>query len=259
MRRVTSIVNLVLAWSAVALAAGCQRPGGDRPRPAAHAEGVPAAPAQRPAWGPATALIASLAPYPSQYSDAGKADVAIVLWLQRTRSAADVDRARAEAALGLDTFAEALGPGFDAAGHPRTCALFAEAGQRIRSVVGEAKRRFGRPRPYDADPRVTPAVGREPSFAYPSGHAAAGLVQARVLAELAPDRRDRLVAVGLRVGYDRVVGGVHYPSDVTAGQQLGVAIADALLADPEMQRMIEDVRAAEWTDTVPVRPTGTGG
>ncbi len=191
--------------------------------------------------------VAALPAFPPLGSDEGKADLAIVLWVQRTRTAADVARARAEVEVGLATFAEALGRGFDAAAHPRTRALLGEVAERTRRTVGEEKRRFRRPRPYDADARVSPAVEREVSFSYPSGHAARGVVLARILSELAPARREALVEVGLRIGHDRVVGGVHYPSDVTAGQRLGDAIADALLADPHLRRTIHDVRAAEWS------------
>jgi acid phosphatase (class A) len=86
-----------------------------------------------------------------------------------------------------------------------------------------------------------------PSFSYPSGHATRGTLLARILAELAPERREALLRVGHQIGYDRVVGGVHYPSDVLAGDRLGDAVADALLADPDFRRQLEDVRRAEWS------------
>ena len=50
---------------------------------------------------------------------------------------------------------------------------------------------------------------------------------------------------GRQVGYDRVLGGVHYPSDVDAGQVLGPVIAQAWLAEPAHQRRLEAARA-EW-------------
>lgn len=231
MRPITAALLALLSL----LSPGCAAPVAARQGAPDHVVGAATAPA-------ATAL----APFPPPGSEEGKADLAIVLWLQRTRTAADVARARAEVEVGLETFAEALGPGFDAVAHPRTRALLGEVGERTRRAVGEEKRRFRRPRPYDADPRVSPAVDRERSFSYPSGHAARGVVFARILAELAPARREALVEVGLRVGHDRVVGGVHYPSDVTAGQRLGDALAAALLAEPDVRRGVDAVRVAEW-------------
>lgn len=233
MRPITAALLALLAVSP-----GCSSPKLERQR----------APDSAGAAAPAPG-VAALPPFPAPGSEEGRADLAIVLWLQRTRTAADVARARAEVEVGLETFAEALGPGFDAAAHPRTRALIGEIGERTRRTVSEEKRRFRRPRPYDADPRVSPAVEREVSFSYPSGHAARGVVLARILSELAPSRREALVELGLRIGHDRVVGGVHYPSDVTAGQRLGEAIGDALLADPGLRRTVEAVRAAEWSGT----------
>jgi acid phosphatase (class A) len=69
---------------------------------------------------------------------------------------------------------------------------------------------------------------------------------ASVLAELAPDRRDALVRRGAQIGHDRVLAGVHYPSDVLAGLGLGEAIAQALLADAAFRASLEDVRKKEW-------------
>ena len=55
---------------------------------------------------------------------------------------------------------------------------------------------------------------------------------------------DRDWADGAQYSYgmfldDRVVGGVHYPSDVDAGQILGNAIAQAWLAEPAHRRRVE--------------------
>ncbi|HEX9290473.1 MAG TPA: phosphatase PAP2 family protein, partial [Anaeromyxobacteraceae bacterium] len=113
-------------------------------------------------------------------------------------------------------------------------------------VYGPLKERFARPRPYDADVRVAPAVAREPSFAFPSGHAVRGVLHALLLAELAPARREALLERGRQIGFDRVRGGVHWPSDVEAGQRLGGALAAARLADPRFRARLEAAREKEW-------------
>jgi membrane-associated phospholipid phosphatase len=209
-----------------------------------------AAPASPEAGGPAVAadaasLASALAPPPAPGSDGAKADLAVVLWLQRTRDADDVARARREIGLGLDAFAPALGPGFASGAHPRTAALLDRAHAFATPAIRGAKARFGRVRPYDADRRVAPAVEKEDTPSYPSSHATRAVLVARVLAELAPARREALVELGRRVGYDRVVAGVHYPSDVLGGQQLGAALADALLADASFAAELERARG-EW-------------
>jgi len=77
---------------------------------------------------------------------------------------------------------------------------------------------------------------------YPSGHSTYGTVDALVLAELAPDLHDALIARGEQIGDDRVIAGVHFPSDVTAGRTLGNAIFSVMAASPVFQ---EDLTAAK--------------
>jgi acid phosphatase (class A) len=190
---------------------------------------------------------AIVGPPPAPSSDEAKMDLAIVLWLQRTRSAADVARAESEVKIRLDAFARALGPGFDPAAHPRTRALLDRLHEQASAYVDEAKNRYRRPRPFVADARVQPVVKREGSPSYPSSHGARGILAARVLAELAPARRDALLEIGRRLGYDRVVAGVHFPSDVLAGQRLGESLADTMLADRDLRAEIAAIRAAEWS------------
>ena len=56
---------------------------------------------------------------------------------------------------------------------------------------------------------------------------------ARLLADLVPERSERLLEYGRRCGVSRVMGGVHYPADVTASFRLGEVLANAIIASPE--------------------------
>jgi membrane-associated phospholipid phosphatase len=192
-------------------------------------------------------LVALIGPFPTVDSDEGKADLAIVLWHQRTRTAAEVQRALSEVKLGLGAYAAASGRPLDAAKYPRTAALIDKVGKDIKVVTDGLKVHFARPRPYLADARVQPAIERETSPSYPSGHATRGLAYAMVLAELAPDRHEALLAQGRLVGVDRVIGGVHYPSDIEAGQRLALRLVRAWLAQPENRNQVQAVKAAEWS------------
>ena len=195
-------------------------------------------------------LVAFLGPYPAKDSDAGKADLAIVLWCQQTRSAAEVKLALGEVKLTLGAYAPAVGKPLDPAQFPKTVALVDGLAKGIKVQTDALKKHFARPRPYVADTRVQPAIEREPSPSYPSGHSTRGLAIALVLAELVPNRREALLEQGRQVGVHRVVGGVHYPTDVTAGQRLGARLGEAWLAEPSNRVLLEAVRAAEWA-TVP--------
>jgi acid phosphatase (class A) len=210
--------------------------------PAIHAQ-APAASGQVQEWA------AFLGPFPATESDEGKADLAIVLWHQRTRTAPDIQRALSEVKFGLDAYSDASGKALDAAQYPLTATLIEKVGRDIKFVTDGLKNHFARPRPYLADARVQPAIDRETSPSYPSGHATRGLAYAIVLAELAPDRREALLARGRLVGVDRVIGGVHYPSDIESGQRLALRLANQWLADPHNRSLVESARAAEWSAT----------
>src|SRR5262249_51952858 len=90
-------------------------------------------------------------------------------------------------------------------------------------------------RPLVADARVKPLF-EESDAGYPSGHALRGQMFALVLSELAPDNADALLARGREIGWSRVVGGVHFPSDVSAGRTLGQALAREMLRTPAFGR-----------------------
>lgn len=110
--------------------------------------------------------------------------------------------------------------------------LVAYAGSQL--FVSLLKEVFDRPRP-----DVGSAVPVPESFAFPSGHAAAGAASLGALAVLAAERmppgraRVRLWIVvglvGIGVGLSRVALNVHYVSDVLAGWCLGVAWLSACL------------------------------
>jgi acid phosphatase (class A) len=64
------------------------------------------------------------------------------------------------------------------------------------------------------------------------------------LADLLPERRDRILAVGWQGGYARAYCGVHYPSDVEASQRLAQAISRDVIASPQWrafkQQLVEE-------------------
>lgn len=63
---------------------------------------------------------------------------------------------------------------------------------------------------------------------------------AELLADLMPERRDRLDVVGRQGGANRVYCGVHYPFDVEASQRLGAEAARQIIASPQWRAFRED-------------------
>jgi acid phosphatase (class A) len=71
-----------------------------------------------------------------------------------------------------------------------------------------------------------------------------------LLADLVPERRERLLAVGLLGGTSRTVCGLHYPSDVDAGQRLGEAAALQILTSPQWQRFKQNPAVQQEIDKI---------
>lgn len=209
---------------------------------------LPPLAAQAPAaQAPAARDWAALVGEPPQPgSPEGLADLSILLWLQGNRTALEVARAEDEVSLHPGIYSKATGVDLESKPFARTRELLQAADADLRSVLWPLKLRFGRPRPYEADARIHPAVPLERSLSYPSGHAARGILDSTLLALLAPARKQAILDCGRQVGSDRSLGGVHYPSDVAAGQRLAAVLVADWLQDPAHARRLEEVRAAEW-------------
>lgn len=99
-----------------------------------------------------------------------------------------------------------------------------------------AKDMYKRPRPYVRNKDIQPCISLEGSSSYPSGHSATGRAAAVYLASKFPDRKDEIMKAGDNVGNNRMLGGVHHPSDVEAGRILGDYIALKNIPAPKSQQ-----------------------
>jgi membrane-associated phospholipid phosphatase len=89
----------------------------------------------------------------------------------------------------------------------------------------DAKYAYWYIRPVQADAEITTPVGRPNFPSYPSAHSCLSSAAAGVLVGLFPSAADDLRALVEEAGVARLYAGLHYDFDVTAGQQLGYAIA----------------------------------
>ena len=195
---------------------------------------------------PATALPASanLVAPPAAGSPADAADRAAVAAVFTPARIALADRDA-----GYDpfiAFGSVLGDAFARDALPATRRILGALQFAVDRAMIEAKGLFPRSRPYAVEASLHRCGGTRflaEDRSYPSGHATVGQAWGIVLAALVPQRSAALLARGLDYGTSRVVCGLHWPSDVAAGQAIGAAMAADFLADPAMARLLR--RAAE--------------
>jgi acid phosphatase (class A) len=106
--------------------------------------------------------------------------------------------------------------------------LSARVISKVATVTFYFKKKFKRLRPYNADTSLQPCIKKaHGDTAYPSGHAATGLALALAFAKVFPEKREAILKQGYQIGENRLIGGVHHPSDVKAGQDLAKQVIQA--------------------------------
>lgn len=184
-----------------------------------------------------------LPPPPAMDSPAGRVDLQGVLQTQTWRTPAQVAFAESVEHGTVWDFAAVLGPQFAKAHVPKTAALLARFQHQVGLLSQEAKRLHQRPRPPKADARIQPCVPFSDSPSYPSGHGLQLYACAALLGELFPHRREALRQEADRLAWGRVIGGVHFPSDLEAARGLAGHLMKALLDLPAFKTAMEACRA----------------
>jgi acid phosphatase (class A) len=176
-------------------------------------------------------------PSPNQ-SAATRTDLDEMLAVQQKRSDAQSKRAVADAEATIYRFADALGnpPGFTPNNLPKTEAMIARIIRVHGALIGAAKRAYGRPRPFLLEPKLMPLLEKPTDGAYPSGHSTYARWVALILGDMVPEKRNELITRANEYAYNRVVAGVHYPSDIEAGKLAGTAIVSVLYTVPDFRR-----------------------
>jgi len=142
----------------------------------------------------------------------------------------------------LPGFSPAIGSILEPGKFPKTEAFFEGVRRDAAAATAAAKQYWKRPRPYTVEPSL--ASGKpEKSFGYPSGHSTEAMVLALVLADLLPEQREEVLAIGRNIGWHRVWIARHYPTDIYAGRVFAQAILRELKASTEFQRDLAEARA----------------
>jgi len=185
----------------------------------------------------------ALAPAPGGDSDTERQDLAALKDWQAKRTARDCARADSEANPNYDTFFGSQSP-FSRPMPKEAAEFFAHVRDDAFHITDAIKRKYNRPRPYIEDSSLHPCVPtpKEDGYAYPSGHATLSRVFGLVLSDLVPERRAEFMARADEVALDRVLGGVHHPSDIAAGKLLGDEIHAELRKIPAFLAELEKIR-----------------
>lgn len=189
-------------------------------------------------------IRALIAPPPAPDSVVTRAEFETLVLLQATRTPEQAIRCQQIEDEDLYLFgSEVVGPWFTAANLPKTVALFALVREDFITVNRASKALWPRRRPSFLDPRLQPCVKFSDTGAYPSGHGIQSSLWAALLGDLMPEHAAAFQQRAAETRRFKTISGVHYPSDLVAGQILGEAVAREMLKSPQWQAMLVDVRA----------------
>lgn len=180
---------------------------------------------------------------PAAGSLEARADLETVLQVQAWRTPEQVAWAKRVARDSVFYNHEVLGAWFAEERLPVAAAFFRRLGDDLRALDGASKLPFLRARPSAVDARVRPCVDLPTSSSYPSGSGMQAFVWAELLAEIFPAQRAGLLERAARAAWGRVIGGVHFPSDVLAGRKLAEAYLAVAREVPEFSRQFAAVTA----------------
>lgn len=186
-----------------------------------------------------------LPPPPMADSDRAKAEVAELHAIAAASSPAEIEAARRDDGDEKpDLFNAALG--FDVTALPATSKMLNDVLKEEDADSKGAKSYFHRNRPWIVDASIKTCVPVKPGPAatsYPSGHTSLAFSMAVVLAALIPEKAQAILARASEFAEHRLVCGMHFRSDIVAGQQFGTVLALRLMEKPAFKAEMDAARA----------------
>jgi acid phosphatase (class A) len=178
---------------------------------------------------------------PANGSAQDKQDINAVLDWQARRTAAQCDAARKEMSHSYEVFFGKMAL-FGSPTPKQVTVFFGNVSEDSVAAHKFLKDVYQRPRPAARDPRVKPCLPNVAGFAYPSGHAAMSRLFAYILGDLIPARRNEFLARADEASLNRIIGGVHHPTDIAAGTALAGALYKNLLKNPQFLADLNAIR-----------------
>jgi acid phosphatase (class A) len=203
--------------------------------------------AKRPAFvSPEELQVALILPSPpdSQQTAGGLAELHRI---QDARTAPQIEAAKADdAEEDIFIFKKVLGQKFNKESLPLTALLSDRLVGDAAAILNPAKNVFRRPRPYRADSSLQPVCKVNASmtdYSYPSGRGVSGYLTGLVAAMMVPEKRDAIFARADGYAHNRLVCGVHYPSDIAASRSVAYAMIGIMLNKPDFKNELEAAKA----------------
>lgn len=181
---------------------------------------------------------------PAPDSKTTKAELALLHHLEKTRTKAQVEQAQADDKLEtMFIYKNVLGDKFT----PENLPLTAAFAKRVKNDEGvnatPAKLAFHRMRPYNLDKTLHPVCKtKTKDDSYPSGHTTAGYLAALALIEMVPEKRDAILARAAEYANNRLVCGVHFPTDIEASKLVAYSTHALMDANPEFKKELAAAR-----------------
>lgn len=205
-------------------------------------------PPSKPTYLTGTEKVWSTIPAkPALGSATDQADLKTTLALQVSRTEEQKKEALADKHYVITLMTDVIDPAFKAK-YVHVYGVLDQADKDCYFITTMLKNENARPRPYEQHPDVVHPLFTTGGLSYPSGHASGMELQARLLGTLFQAKSQDLLKRAQQIGDSRVIAGVHYPSDVKVGLELGDLIFTELEANSKFK---DALAAAAKADKVP--------
>lgn len=184
-----------------------------------------------------------IAPPPAPGSAANQLDLAELHAIENKRTPGEIAAAQADSEdESIFLYHTLFDADFNAKRLPLTAALSREVHSEGGFSSTLLKKRFGQPRPYQLDNTLHPVCSAKArNNSYPSGHTISGYLEGLTLAAMLPEKQNEILARAGEFAHNRMVCGVHYPSDLEGGRVVAYEVFGSLMANP---RFRQDLNAA---------------
>lgn len=192
-----------------------------------------------------TNVVRILPSPPAADSEKTKAELAQLHRIEAARTKEQSERAMADDKNEtIFIYRNVIGDMFTPEAFPVTAAFSARVKNDEGINATPAKSSFQRVRPYNLDKTLHPiCVTKTKNDSYPSGHTTAGYLLALALVDMVPEKRDAILDRAEDYANNRLVCGVHFPSDLEASKLLAYSVHSVMGINPQYQKEMAAARS----------------